>query len=111
VQVPVVPPPRWLFGGEHGRPAGEHSERAWKRGRRDCRSCSLESVRSESFRSAARAAKASPKGVPYKYGSLCCMKKTLHRDEVSGHDFVYGELLIGERDKRKELLANYELMD
>ena len=34
----------------------------------------------------------------------------LSRDEVSGHDFVYGELLIGDRGGRKELLANYERM-
>jgi predicted nucleic acid-binding protein len=35
----------------------------------------------------------------------------LSRDEVSGHDLVYGELLIGDRGGRKQLLANYELMD
>jgi predicted nucleic acid-binding protein len=35
----------------------------------------------------------------------------LSRDEVSGHDFVYGELLIGDRGGRKELLANYVRMD
>jgi predicted nucleic acid-binding protein len=35
----------------------------------------------------------------------------LSRDEVSGHDFVYGELLIGDRGGRKELLVNYERMD
>jgi predicted nucleic acid-binding protein len=34
----------------------------------------------------------------------------LARDEVSGHAFVYGELLIGAKDGRKRLLANYELM-
>jgi predicted nucleic acid-binding protein len=34
----------------------------------------------------------------------------LSRDEVSGHDFVYGELLIGDRGGRKQLLANYEQM-
>jgi predicted nucleic acid-binding protein len=34
----------------------------------------------------------------------------LSRDEVSGHDFVYGELLIGERGGRRLLLANYEQM-
>ena len=32
----------------------------------------------------------------------------LSRDEVSGHDFVYGELLIGDKGKRKQLLASYE---
>jgi predicted nucleic acid-binding protein len=35
----------------------------------------------------------------------------LSRDEVNGHDFVYGELLIGDRGARKELLANYEQME
>jgi predicted nucleic acid-binding protein len=34
----------------------------------------------------------------------------LSRDEVSGHDFVYGELLIGDKGGRKQLLANYEQM-
>jgi predicted nucleic acid-binding protein len=34
----------------------------------------------------------------------------LSRDEASGHDFVYGELLIGDRGERKQLLANYEHM-
>ncbi len=35
----------------------------------------------------------------------------LSRGEVSGHEFVYGELLIGDKGGRKQLLANYELMD
>ncbi|MBA3888361.1 MAG: PIN domain-containing protein [Acidobacteria bacterium] len=35
----------------------------------------------------------------------------LSRDEVSGHDFVYGELLIGDRGARKALLADYVRMD
>jgi hypothetical protein len=35
----------------------------------------------------------------------------LSRDEVRGHDFVYGELLIGDRGGRTELVANYEQMD
>jgi hypothetical protein len=35
----------------------------------------------------------------------------LSRGEVCGHDFVYGELLIGDKGGRKKLLANYELMD
>jgi predicted nucleic acid-binding protein len=35
----------------------------------------------------------------------------LSRDEVNGHDFVYGELLIGDKGGRKELLKNYERMD
>ena len=33
----------------------------------------------------------------------------LSRDEVSGHDFVYGELLIGDKG-RKHLLTAYEHM-
>jgi predicted nucleic acid-binding protein len=32
----------------------------------------------------------------------------LSRDEVVGHEFVYGELLIGDRNTRKKLLAMYE---
>ncbi len=35
----------------------------------------------------------------------------LSRDEVSGHDFVYGELLIGDSGGRTVLLSNYERMD
>jgi predicted nucleic acid-binding protein len=35
----------------------------------------------------------------------------LSRDEVSGHEFVYGELLIGDKGGRRELLANFERMD
>jgi hypothetical protein len=35
----------------------------------------------------------------------------LGRDEVNGHEFVYGELLIGDKGGRKKLLANYEQMD
>jgi predicted nucleic acid-binding protein len=34
----------------------------------------------------------------------------LSRDEVTGHEFVYGELLIGDKGGRKQLLANYEQM-
>ena len=34
----------------------------------------------------------------------------LSRDEVSGHAFVYGELLIGDKGGRTLLLANYEQM-
>jgi predicted nucleic acid-binding protein len=34
----------------------------------------------------------------------------LSRDEASGHDLVYGELLIGDKGGRKQLLANYEQM-
>lgn len=35
----------------------------------------------------------------------------LSREEVRAHDFVYGELLIGDRSGRKKLLGDYELMD
>jgi predicted nucleic acid-binding protein len=35
----------------------------------------------------------------------------LRRDEVSGHDFVYGELLIGDKGGRTALLTNYGRMD
>src|SRR5262245_11186647 len=34
----------------------------------------------------------------------------LSRDEVSGHDFVYGELLIGDKGGRRQLLADYSQM-
>jgi predicted nucleic acid-binding protein len=34
----------------------------------------------------------------------------LSRDEVSGHEFIYGELLIGDKGGRKQLLASYEQM-
>ena len=34
----------------------------------------------------------------------------LSRDEVAGHDFVYGELLIGDTGGRKRLLADYARM-
>jgi predicted nucleic acid-binding protein len=34
----------------------------------------------------------------------------LSRDEVSGHEFVYGELLVGDKGGRTQLLANYEQM-
>jgi hypothetical protein len=35
----------------------------------------------------------------------------LNRDEVAGHDFVYGELLIGDKGGRRALLADYKRMD
>lgn len=35
----------------------------------------------------------------------------LSRDEVMGHDLVYGELLIGDKVGRKKLLAGYTQMD
>ena len=34
----------------------------------------------------------------------------LGRDEVSGHDFVFGELLIGDKGGRTQLLSDYERM-
>lgn len=43
---------------------------------------------------------------PYARG----LDSLLNRDEVSGHDFVYGELLIGDIGGRKPLLAHYEQM-
>jgi predicted nucleic acid-binding protein len=39
------------------------------------------------------------------------LDELLGRDDVSGHDFVYGELLIGDKAGRKALLAEYERMD
>jgi predicted nucleic acid-binding protein len=36
------------------------------------------------------------------------LDKLLSLDEVVGHEFVYGELLIGDRGGRRELLAAYE---
>jgi predicted nucleic acid-binding protein len=46
-------------------------------------------------------------GAPY----ATRLDRLLSRDEVSGHDFVYGELLIGDKGGRQELLANYARMD
>jgi hypothetical protein len=34
----------------------------------------------------------------------------LSRDEVSGHEFVYGELLMGDAAGRRQLLENYGRM-
>jgi predicted nucleic acid-binding protein len=34
----------------------------------------------------------------------------LERDEVAGHDLIYGELLIGDRGGRKKFLADYQRM-
>jgi hypothetical protein len=39
------------------------------------------------------------------------LDELLGRDDVSGHDFVYGELLIGDKGGRRSLLADYERMD
>ena len=38
------------------------------------------------------------------------LDRLLSNDEVLGHDFVYGELLIGDRAARTKLLAEYKLM-
>ena len=38
------------------------------------------------------------------------LDRLLSRDEASGHELVYGELLIGDKGGRKQLLANYEHM-
>jgi predicted nucleic acid-binding protein len=35
------------------------------------------------------------------------LDRLLARDEVAGHDFVYGELLIGDPGGRRRLLADY----
>ena len=38
------------------------------------------------------------------------LDRLLSNDEVLGHDFVYGELLIGDRGARVKLLTEYKLM-
>ena len=38
------------------------------------------------------------------------LDQLLSRDEVSGHELVFGELLIGDKGGRKQLLANYDQM-
>ena len=38
------------------------------------------------------------------------LDKLLGLDEIVGHEFVYGELLVGDRGGRKKLLALYEQM-
>jgi predicted nucleic acid-binding protein len=38
------------------------------------------------------------------------MDDLLSRDEVVGHELIYGELLVGDRGGRKKLLAVYEQM-
>ena len=43
---------------------------------------------------------------PYAAG----LDRLLSREEVCGHAFVYGELLIGDKGGRKALLASYEQM-
>ena len=39
------------------------------------------------------------------------LSELLSRDEVSGHEFVYGELIIGDKGGRRALLSDYERMD
>jgi len=36
------------------------------------------------------------------------MDALLRRDEIAGHEFIYGELLIGDQGGRRKLLALYE---
>jgi predicted nucleic acid-binding protein len=38
------------------------------------------------------------------------LDELLRRAEVSGHHFVFGELLIGDRGGRRQLLTDYSLM-
>jgi predicted nucleic acid-binding protein len=38
------------------------------------------------------------------------MDALLSRDDVSGHDFVFGELLVGDRGGRRQLLSDYGRM-
>jgi predicted nucleic acid-binding protein len=38
------------------------------------------------------------------------LERLLSRGEVSGHEFVLGELLIGDKGGRKQLLADYALI-
>ena len=38
------------------------------------------------------------------------LRRLLELDEVVGHELIYGELLIGDRGGRRELLAVYEQM-
>jgi predicted nucleic acid-binding protein len=38
------------------------------------------------------------------------MDRLLARDQVAGHELVYGELLIGDRGGRKKFLSAYERM-
>jgi hypothetical protein len=38
------------------------------------------------------------------------LDRLLSQGEVWGHDFVHGELLIGDRGGRRQLLADYALM-
>ena len=38
------------------------------------------------------------------------LERLLGRGEVSGHDVVFGELLMGDHGRRQQLLADYALM-
>jgi predicted nucleic acid-binding protein len=38
------------------------------------------------------------------------LDRLLSNEEVLGHDFVYGELMIGDRGARAKLLAEYKVM-
>jgi predicted nucleic acid-binding protein len=38
------------------------------------------------------------------------LDRLLGREEVSGHDYIYGELLIGDKGGRRQLLHDYALM-
>jgi len=38
------------------------------------------------------------------------LDRLLDRDEVSGHPFVYGELLVGDKGGRREILEAYALI-
>ena len=39
------------------------------------------------------------------------LDRLLTDDEVAGHEFVYGELLVGDRGGRQKLLNSYEWME
>ena len=39
------------------------------------------------------------------------LEALLGRHDVVGHDFVYGELLAGDKGGRRKLLSDYDLMD
>jgi predicted nucleic acid-binding protein len=39
------------------------------------------------------------------------LDRLLAREDVAGHEFVYGELLVGDRGGRRALLSNYALME
>ena len=39
------------------------------------------------------------------------LDELLSREDVAGHEFVYGELLIGDKGGRRKLLERYVLMD